>query len=127
MSTTRHQLRHMTWIPGGTFAMGSAGFYPEERPVHPVTVDFTPRHASATDGGCCAPHNPRVDTPAASGIFTGPGSHLSRRVIKGGSHLCAPSYGLRYRPAARQAEAVDTATCHLGFQCVVRGDAPPGR
>jgi hypothetical protein len=26
MSTTRHQLRHMTWIPGGTFAMGSAGF-----------------------------------------------------------------------------------------------------
>ena len=70
MSTTRHQLRHMTWIPGGTFAMGSAGFYPEERPVHPVTVDFTPRHASATDGGCCAPHNPRVDTPAASGIFT---------------------------------------------------------
>ena len=29
----------MAWIPGGTFAMGSAGFYPEERPVHRVTVD----------------------------------------------------------------------------------------
>ena len=39
MSTTRHQLRPMTWIPGGTFWMGSASFYPEERPVHQVTVD----------------------------------------------------------------------------------------
>jgi sulfatase modifying factor 1 len=41
-------------------------------------------------------------------------------VIKGGSHLCAPSYCLRYRPAARQGEAVDTSTCHIGFRCVVR-------
>jgi formylglycine-generating enzyme required for sulfatase activity len=41
-------------------------------------------------------------------------------VIKGGSHLCAPNYCLRYRPAARQAEAVDTTTCHIGFRCVVR-------
>ena len=39
MPTTRQQLRHMTWIPGGTFWMGSADFYPEERPVHQVTVD----------------------------------------------------------------------------------------
>ena len=118
MSTTRHQLRHMTWIPGGKFAMGSADFYPEERPVHPVTVD---------GGACCAPRNHRVDSAAASGIFAGPGSHLPRPVIKGGSHLCAPSYCLRYRPAARRGEAVDTATCHLGFRCVVRGDAPAGR
>jgi sulfatase modifying factor 1 len=29
----------MTWIPGGQFAMGSADFYPEERPVHAVAVD----------------------------------------------------------------------------------------
>lgn len=46
---------------------------------------------------------------------------IPRRVIKGGSHLCAPSYCLRYRPAARQGEAVDTSTAHLGFRCVVRG------
>jgi formylglycine-generating enzyme len=45
---------------------------------------------------------------------------IPRRVIKGGSHLCAPSYCLRYRPAARQFEAVDTSTGHLGFRCVVR-------
>jgi formylglycine-generating enzyme required for sulfatase activity len=41
-------------------------------------------------------------------------------VIKGGSHLCAPSYCLRYRPAARQAEEIDTATTHLGFRLVAR-------
>jgi formylglycine-generating enzyme required for sulfatase activity len=38
----------------------------------------------------------------------------------GGSHLCAPSYCLRYRPSARQFEAVDTSTGHIGFRCVVR-------
>jgi sulfatase modifying factor 1 len=41
-------------------------------------------------------------------------------VVKGGSHLCAPNYCLRYRPAARQGETTDTSTCHIGFRCVVR-------
>ena len=50
----------------------------------------------------------------------GPGAHIPRRVIKGGSHLCAPSYCLRYRPAARQPEAIDTSTSHIGFRCVAR-------
>ena len=49
-----------------------------------------------------------------------PGERIPRRVIKGGSHLCAPNYCLRYRPAARQGEAVDTSTSHLGFRCIVR-------
>ena len=39
-------------------------------------------------------------------------------MIKGGSHLCAPSYCLRYRPAARQGQAVRSSTSHLGFRCV---------
>jgi formylglycine-generating enzyme len=42
-----------------------------------------------------------------------------RRVIKGGSHLCAPSYCHRYRPAARQGHAVRSTTGHLGFRCMV--------
>ena len=56
----------------------------------------------------------------------GPVAHdgLERRVIKGGSHLCAPSYCLRYRPAARQGESVDTSTSHIGFRCVRRTPAP---
>ena len=45
---------------------------------------------------------------------------VERRVIKGGSYLCAPNYCLRYRPAARQGETVDTTTGHIGFRCVVR-------
>ena len=40
--------------------------------------------------------------------------------MKGGSHLCAPSYCRRYRPAARMAQAVDTGTSHLGFRCIMR-------
>jgi formylglycine-generating enzyme len=48
----------------------------------------------------------------------------ARRVVKGGSHLCAPNYCLRYRPSARQGETVDSSTCHIGFRCVVR--QPPG-
>jgi formylglycine-generating enzyme required for sulfatase activity len=30
---------NMAWVPGGIFAMGAEGFYPEEHPVHRVTVD----------------------------------------------------------------------------------------
>jgi formylglycine-generating enzyme required for sulfatase activity len=49
-----------------------------------------------------------------------PQSGISRKVTKGGSHLCAPSYCQRYRPAARWAQSVDTSTSHLGFRCIVR-------
>jgi formylglycine-generating enzyme len=49
---------------------------------------------------------------------------VPRKVIKGGSHLCAPNYCLRYRPAARQGETIDTATGHIGFRCIVRGSQP---
>ena len=66
------------------------------------------------------PRNPRVTSPEDSLVPGEPGAHIPRRVIKGGSHLCAPNYCLRYRPAARQGEAVDTSTAHLGFRCVVR-------
>ncbi len=37
-------------------------------------------------------------------------SRGARRVVKGGSHLCAPNYCLRYRPAARQSQSLDTST-----------------
>ncbi len=49
----------------------------------------------------------------------GNGKNL-RLVVKGGSHLCAPNYCLRYRPSARQGETGDSSTCHIGFRCVVR-------
>ena len=45
---------------------------------------------------------------------------IPRKVLKGGSHLCAPSYCRRYRPAARHAEPIDTSTSHVGFRCIAR-------
>lgn len=64
---------------------------------------------------CCIPRNPRVDAAELRS-----GEAYPRRVIKGGSHLCAPNYCLRYRPAARQGETEETSTCHIGFRCVIR-------
>lgn len=70
--------------------------------------EFTDRHGPAA--GCCAPRNES----------SAPTERFPRRVTKGGSYLCAPTYCLRYRPAARQSQTEDTATCHLGFRCVLR-------
>ena len=66
---------------------------------------FATPGAEIVKSSCCSP--------------SAPVAH-QRRVVKGGSHLCAPNYCLRYRPAARQGEAVDTSTCHIGFRCIVR-------
>ncbi|HEY4125832.1 MAG TPA: SUMF1/EgtB/PvdO family nonheme iron enzyme, partial [Rhizomicrobium sp.] len=49
-----------------------------------------------------------------------PDVRIPRKVVKGGSFLCAPNYCLRYRPAARQPQMIDTAAQHIGFRCVVR-------
>jgi formylglycine-generating enzyme len=78
-------------------------------------------HAQHVQHACCAPASPhgtsRDDSSAADDL---PGSPIPRKVIKGGSHLCAPNYCLRYRPAARQSQTTDSATSHLGFRCIVR-------
>ncbi len=68
---------------------------------------------------CCVPKNPRggCEQDSYDPLLPMP---IARRVIKGGSHLCAPNYCQRYRPAARQAQSVDTSTSHIGFRCVVR-------
>ncbi len=66
------------------------------------------------------PRNPRVTSAEQSKIAGEPGAQIPRKVIKGGSHLCAPNYCLRYRPAARQSQTVDSAASHLGFRCVQR-------
>ena len=75
-----------------------------------------PTPTSDGPASCCGPQ--RAPDGASPG---GPQAGApSPRVVKGGSHLCAPNYCLRYRPAARQSQTVDTSTSHLGFRCVIR-------
>jgi len=69
---------------------------------------------------CCMPVNPRGPRAEDSYDPCQPNIKIPRKVIKGGSFLCAPSYCRRYRPAARHAEPIDTSTCHLGFRCIKR-------
>ena len=110
--------------PVGLFASNGYGLQDMTGNVWEWTSDYySPRGAGSDPvaGPCCAPPtNPRTETPDASYDVGMPGAHIPRRVTKGGSHLCAPSYCLRYRPAARQAEAIDTSTSHIGFRCVIR-------
>ncbi|GAA0210950.1 formylglycine-generating enzyme required for sulfatase activity [Brevundimonas nasdae] len=69
---------------------------------------------------CCAPVNPRGPRREDSLDPTLPHDRQGRKVLKGGSHLCADNYCRRYRPAARHPQAVDSSTSHIGFRCVVR-------
>jgi formylglycine-generating enzyme len=103
--------------PVGSFPPNGYGLYDMTGNVWEWTSDWFDVRSGEAENPCCVPRNPRVDSADAS---LGPGETIPRKVIKGGSHLCAPNYCLRYRPAARQAEAVDTSTGHIGFRCVIR-------
>jgi sulfatase modifying factor 1 len=109
--------------PVKSFPANGYGLYDMAGNVWEWTSDyFIARPGGQVQHSCCTPRNPRVPSAEASLVPGEPGEHIPRRVTKGGSHLCAPNYCLRYRPAARQPQAIDTATCHLGFRCV-RHDA----
>ena len=112
--------RAMGTSPVKSFPPNGYGLYDVVGNVWEWTSDhFTPWHQDEGTEACCVPRNPRVTTPDLSYAHRQPGGHIPRRVIKGGSHLCAPNYCLRYRPAARQGETIETSTCHIGFRCVV--------
>lgn len=85
------------------------------------TADYWTEHHPAPEAkACCIPRNPRVTTQVGSADPCQPEITIPRAVLKGGSHLCAPSYCQRYRPAARHPEPTDTSTSHVGFRCIRR-------
>jgi sulfatase modifying factor 1 len=100
--------RHEGTSPVGSFPPNGYGLFDMTGNVWEWTCDlFDSAPREEIESPCCAP------APE-------PDERFPRRVIKGGSHLCAPNYCLRYRPSARQSQMIETSTGHLGFRCILR-------
>ncbi|HEX6749547.1 MAG TPA: formylglycine-generating enzyme family protein [Longimicrobium sp.] len=116
--------------PVGAFPPNGYGLYDVIGNVWEWTADWWRWHAGAK-GPCCTGVVPSGADRKASVDLDTPDLRFPRKVLKGGSYLCAPDYCARYRPAARIPQRVGTATGHVGFRCVVRvpaergGAAPP--
>jgi formylglycine-generating enzyme required for sulfatase activity len=97
--------------PAGAFPANGFGLYDMIGNVWEWTASAYALPRASNEKPSCCQSRERDDRTAS-------------RVVKGGSHLCAPNYCLRYRPAARQGQTPDTSTTHIGFRCVRR--VPPG-
>lgn len=98
--------------PVGSFTPNGYGLYDMAGNVWEWTSDW---YQGFDAGCCCAPENPRGGTEESSVDARQPFA-VPRRVVKGGSFLCADSYCQRYRPGARRAQMIDTGMSHIGFR-----------
>jgi formylglycine-generating enzyme required for sulfatase activity len=130
-NTWQGEFPHQKRNPGGhertspvkAFPPNGYGLYDMIGNVWEWTSDwYSPKHEADAPKACCIPENPRGGSETSSYDPRQPNIKIPRKVLKGGSHLCAPNYCRRYRPAARHAQPVDTSTSHVGFRCVVRNE-----
>ncbi|HXJ88409.1 MAG TPA: formylglycine-generating enzyme family protein [Candidatus Binatia bacterium] len=104
--------------PVGQFPPNGYGLYDMIGNVWEWTTDwYSTRHPVAKP--CCGGAALKGDREQSYDPRT-PEIRIPRKVIKGGSFLCAPNYCRRYRPAARMAQPIDTSTCHLGIRLIKR-------
>jgi formylglycine-generating enzyme required for sulfatase activity len=115
-----------TTTPVGTYPANGFGLFDMAGNAWEWTADWYAEHRFVDLAPCCVPRDPRGATAADSLDANQPQFTTPRRVVKGGSFLCADSYCMRYRPAARRPQMIDTGMSHLGFRCVDRAPAPTG-
>ena len=107
-----------TTAPVGSFPPNGLGLHDMAGNVWEWTADwYTARHPEPAGSRCCVPRDPRGGDRDGSLDPAQPQFPVPRKVIKGGSYLCADSYCRRYRPAARRPQQIDTGMSHIGFRC----------
>jgi formylglycine-generating enzyme required for sulfatase activity len=108
---------HTRTAPVGSYPPNGYGLADMIGNVWEWTADWYQPHAQGPHS-CCSVANPLGGLRETSHDPAQPSLPIPRRVMKGGSHLCAPNYCRRYRPAARMPQPVDTSTSHIGFRCI---------